>query len=175
MTTKKVTAGGQQLLDLSRPFPNRVIHTNPSGGGSYVPHHLYAQRLLLHLGAYDFTMVEVLRGDVAGKAPNPNGSSKRAKDGVPALTGAVVGVICRLSVEVDGRPIVIEDVGDCEDPHNWPHDGARLKDAMSDALKRCCARLGLGTHLYAKTTDEYVLFDQLKERLGQGEDKESNA
>lgn len=169
-TAKKVTAGGQQLLDLSRPFPHRMIRENPSGGGSYVPHHLYAQRLLLHLGAYDFTLVEIIRGQVAEIKPNPNGTSKRAKEGRPALENAVVGVVCRLSVEVDGRTIVIEDVGDCEDPHNWPHDGARLKDAMSDALKRCCARLGLGTHLYAKEPDEYVLFDQLRERLDDQED-----
>jgi hypothetical protein len=152
-----------QLLDLCRPFPNRVIHDNPSGGGSYVSHSLYAQRLLLHLGSYSFERVEVLRGHVAGKAPDPNGSSKRAKEGTPDLTDAVVGVICRLTVVVDGERMVIEDVGDCEQPHNWPTDGARLKDAMSDALKRCCARIGLGTHLYAKSEDEFFLYRKLKE------------
>ncbi len=164
-----------QLLALSAPFPQRVIKSNPSGGGSYVPHHLYAQRLLLHLGRYDFTMVEVIRGHVAAKAPNPSGSSQRAKDGTPQIDNAVVGVVCRLTLEVDGHPVVIEDVGDCEDPNNWPHDGARLKDAMSDALKRCCARVGLGTHLYAKTPDEYVLHRQLvKRRDGETSDPEAS-
>jgi hypothetical protein len=153
-----------QLLDLSRPFPQRVIKKNPSGGGSYVGHHLYAQRLLMHLGAYSFERVEVMRGDVAAVAPNPDGKSNRAREGVPALSDVVVGVICRLTVVVDGAEMVIEDVGDCEDPHNWPHDGARLKDAMSDALKRCCARIGLGTHLYAKEPEDYVLARVLKER-----------
>lgn len=147
-----------QLRDLARKFPESVIQKNPSGGGSYVPHHLYVQRLLMHLGAYDFERVDIIRGHVAGKAPDPNGSSARAKAGTPDLTDAVVGVVCRLTVDVDGQRMVIEDVGDCEQPHNWPHDGARLKDAMSDALKRCCARIGLGTHLYAKTPDDYVLY-----------------
>ena len=161
-----------QLLDLARVFPQRVIHQNPSGGGSYVSHHLYVQRLLMHLGAYSFERVDIIRGHVDAKPPNPQGNSQKAKDGAPALTDAVVGVVCRLTVEVDGQPMVIEDVGDCESPHNWPHDGARLKDAMSDALKRCCARIGLGTHLYAKTADEYVLFDALKNRLEEEADVE---
>ena len=75
----------------------------------------------------------------------------------------------RLTAEIDGMVIRIEEVGDCESPSNWPHDGARLKDAMSDALKRCCARIGLGTHLYAKSDDEYVLYRKLKEQIVAGE------
>jgi hypothetical protein len=153
-----------QLRDLARRFPSSVIHTNPSGGGVYVPHHLYVQRLLMHLGGYRFERVDIIRGHVAGKKPDPNGSSARAKAGTPDLEGAVVGVVCRLTVEVDGRTLVIEDVGDCESPHNWPHDGARLKDAMSDALKRCCARIGLGTHLYSKSDDDYVLYRVLTDQ-----------
>jgi hypothetical protein len=145
-----------QLLDLSRPFPNRVIHDNPSGYGSYVAHHLYVQRLLMHVGPYSFELVEVIRG----AAP----ADRKAEDQTP-LEGVIVGVVMRLTAEIDGMVVRIEEVGDCEQPSNWPHDGARLKDAMSDALKRCCARIGLGTHLYAKTDDEYVLYRKLKEQM----------
>lgn len=151
-----------QLHDLAKPFPARFVKTNPSGGGVYVAHPMYAQRLLLHLGGYSFELVEVIRGHVDAKPPNPNGTS--AKAGSPALEDAIVGVVARLSVTVDGTPMVIEDVGDCEQPHNWDTDGKRMKDAMSDALKRCCARIGLGLHLYAKEPDEYVLAGLLKER-----------
>lgn len=164
-----------QLYELSVPFPARVIHDNPNGFGSYVAHHLYVQRLLLHLGHYDFTLTEIVRGHVDGIAPNPKGNSAKAKAGSPALSDAVVGAVCRLSVVIDGHLMVIDDVGDCESPHNWPHDGARLKDAMSDALKRCCARIGLGTHLYAKVDQasgksEFILRDALrKKRDGEGE------
>jgi len=154
-----------QLYQLSVPFPAKVVKQNPNGFGSYVPHHLYAQRLLLHLGHYDFTLTEIVRGYVAENEPDPKGSSARAKAGSPALENAVVGAVCRLSVMVDGNLMVIDEVGDCEDPHNWPHDGARSKDAMSDALKRCCARIGLGTHLYARAPAEYVLRDALRKKL----------
>jgi hypothetical protein len=152
-----------QLLDLSRPFPNRVIHDNPSGYGSYVAHHLFAQRLLMHLGPYSFELVEIIRGS----AP----ADKKADDQTP-LENVIVGVVMRLTVEIDGAMVRIEEVGDCEIPSNWMHDGARLKDAISDALKRCCVRIGLGTHLYAKSEDEYVLYRKLKEQLVEEDDRE---
>jgi hypothetical protein len=150
-----------QLLDISMPFPNRVIHDNPSGYGSYVAHHLYVQRLLMHLGPYSFELVETIRGAAPAKE----------KDAAP-LEGVIAGVVMRLTVEIDGQMVRIEEVGDCESPSNWPHDGARLKDAMSDALKRCCARIGLGTHLYAKTADEYVLFQKLKDQIAEPDERE---
>lgn len=148
------------LTDLARPFPLHLIKDNPSGGGSYVPHPSYSQRLLLTYGGYRFEKVEIIRGDVAGKPGDPNGSSRRAKEGTPDLHGVIVGVMMRLTTP-DG---VYENVGDCEQPHNWPHDGARLKDAVSDAKKRCCADAGLGLHLYFKDAKDYVLFEQLKAR-----------
>lgn len=73
-----------------------------------------------------------------------------------------MGAVCRLTVVIDDQPVVIEDVGDCEQPHNWPHDGARLKDATSDAIKRCAARLGVGIALWAQ--DEAYLYEQLKSK-----------
>lgn len=158
-----------QLAELAVPFPSALVHTNPSGGGSYVAHPVVTQRLLLHLGGYDFELVQLIRGWVPGKAPNPDGKSQRARDGVMELADAVVGAVCRLTCEIDGRRCVIEEVGDCEDPHNWPHDGARLKDAMSDALKRCAMRLGLGLHLWAQ--QDYFLRSKLREREEAAEPK----
>ena len=152
-----------QLADLARPFPNHLIKDNPSGGGSYVPHPAYTQRLLLVCGGYSFEVVQVIRGDVAGKAPDPASTSKRARQGTPDLTNVVVGVMMRLTLEVDGKRCVYENVGDCEQPHNWDTDGRRLKDAVSDAKKRCCADAGLGLHLYFKEQKDYVLRAQLKE------------
>ena len=159
-----------QLRDLARKFPQGVIKSNPSGGGSYVPHHLYVQRLLMHLGAYDFELVELIRGEVAAIEPLPKDkwtdkTSNRKKYGAPALSGAVCGVIARLTVTVDGAKVVIEDAGDCEDPHNWTTDGQRMKDAASDALKRCCMRLGMGVHLYAKEPKDFILRDALRKKF----------
>jgi len=151
-----------QLERLARPFPARLIHSNPSGGGSYVKHSVVTEKLLAVVGPFDLELVEVIRGHVDGTAPNPSGKSDRAKRGTPGLDGAIVGAVCRLTVEVDGRRVSIEEVGDCESPHNWPHDGARLKDAMSDALKRCAMRLGVTLHLWSG--DEFTLYKQLGEQ-----------
>lgn len=156
-----------QLADLALPFPPHYVHTNPSGGGSYVAHHIVTQRLLMVVGPFDFELVQIVRGDVPGRAPNPKAQSTRGKEGVPALTGAVVGVVGRLRCQIDGRVVVVEEAGDCEDPHNWPHDGARMKDAMSDALKRAAMRVGLGLHLWSQA--DYFLHGKLSEGSGGGE------
>lgn len=175
MTTTETPFAHQQLLDLSKRFPASMVKKAPQGKyGSYVPHPLYTQRLLMHLGGYQFTMVEILRGWVPGEAPLPQDkwtdkTSQRRKDGRPELQSAIVGVLMRLTVAIDGQEVVVEDVGDCDDPHNWPHDGARLKDAVSDAIKRCCARVGLGLHLYCKDAGDYRLYEALKAMKG-GED-----
>lgn len=151
----------EQLRDLARPFPSSLVKSNPSGGGSYVKHSTIVQRLLQVCGPFDFEVVELIRGHVAGQAPNPQGQSRRAKEGTPSLDNAVVGCRARLAVTIDGTRVEVVEVGDCESPNNWPHDGARAKDASSDALKRCAARLGLGLHLWAG--DDYYLYDRLSE------------
>jgi len=149
---------GPQLIELARRFPQGFVESK--GGNDYVAHHIINQRLLTVVGPFDFELMEVFRGDVAAIAPNPRGNSKRAKEGSPALHDAVVGASYRLTVTIDGRKVTITDVGDVGDPHNWPHDGARLKDAASDALKRCAMRLGLGLHLWAQ--EHYFLDKQLE-------------
>ena len=149
----------KQLIQLSRPFPAKFIKTNPSGGGSYVAHDIVTQRLLQVVGAFDFHIVQVIRGDVAEIPPNPDGKSDRAKKGAPALHDVVVGVVAALTITVDGRPFTVQESGDCESPHNWPHDGARMKDACSDAIKRCAMRFGCGLHLWSQ--EKYYLHDAL--------------
>jgi hypothetical protein len=108
---------------------------------------------------FSFELVTVVRGDVAEVPPDPIGKSKRAKAGTAALSGVVVGGVWRLTATVDGRTVRVEEAGDCEDPANWRHDGQRLKQAASDALKRCAMRLGLGLHLWSG--DAYVLDQRL--------------
>jgi hypothetical protein len=145
------------LTQLARPFPRGFIERKD--GIDYVAHHVVTQRLLSIVGPFDFELVEIIRGDVAAVAPVPNGKSRRARSGTPALHNVVVGGVWRLTCEIDGRRVHIEEIGDVGDVHNWPHDGARLKDAASDALKRCAMRLGLGLHLWAQ--EHYFLDRQL--------------
>lgn len=149
----------RDLTKLLHPFPSSMVERNPSGGGTYVSHPVVEQRILDVLGSVTTELVELVRGHVPGKAPNPKGTSARAKAGTPDLPNAVVGVVLRMRAVVDGREVVAEEVGDCEEPHNWPHDGARAKDAFSDAYKRCAMRLGVGLHLWAQ--EHFYLGDKL--------------
>jgi hypothetical protein len=80
----------------------------------------------------------------------------------------------RLTITVDGVVHVYENVGDCEQPHNWDTDGKRLKDAVSDAKKRCCADAGTGLHLYMKHQADYTLRDQLLVRERDGDQADSH-
>lgn len=133
---------------LAKPFRASLIKKNPTGYGDYVPHSAYVERMLHH-GGYDFEIVEIIRGEFQDK-------SKQTAVGV-------VGCLARLTATVDGKVRTVVEVGDCELPSNWPHDGARLKDAASDAFKRCCMRgFGLGLHLYCG--DSYALYDALAQR-----------
>jgi hypothetical protein len=133
----------KQLHELAKKFPANQVFKNPAGFGDYVPHGLVVQRLLKVCGPFSMTIERELRGDYRD------------------LKDVIVGVIVTMTVEIDGRNVSISEVGDCENPANWPHDGARLKDAVSDAVKRCCARIGLGLHLWVG--DQYDL-DELGNR-----------
>ena len=150
--------GWPDLYQLSRPFPKELIERRENA--DYVAHHNVNQRLLSIVGPFDFEVVDVVRGDVPARPPDPTAKSRRGKEGTPALQGIIVGVTVRLTCEIDGRRTGVTEVGDVGDVHNWPHDGARLKDAASDALKRCAMRLGLGLHLWAQ--EHYFLDQQLK-------------
>ena len=76
----------------------------------------------------------------------------------------VTGVVLALTVEIDGNLVTIEEVGDVEQPFNWKTDGARMKDAVSDAVKRCSMALGVGLHLWSQFDgeSEYFLDKQLE-------------
>ena len=153
------------LVELARRFPDGLVER--MDGNDYVAHHVVNQRLLSIVGPFDFELVEVIRGDVAAVPPDPNDRSHPAKAGTPALHNVVVGGIWRLTCWIDGRRVRIEEVGDVGDVQNWPHDGTRLKDAASDALKRCAMRLGLGLHLWAQ--EHYFLDRQLRMLMEQPE------
>jgi hypothetical protein len=147
------------LALLCKPFADRLVHKNPSGGGQYVKHSVVNQKLLMVVGPFDFELVQIIRGHVAAIAPNPDGKSQRAREGRPALEDSVVAVIARLRLTVDGIPMVLEEAGEVEEPHNWPHDGSRLKDAMSDAFKRCAMRAGVGLHMWAQ--EDFIIREDI--------------
>ena len=130
-----------QLERLARPIPAKYVKAPPKGKyGSYVPHEIITQILLGIVGPFDFKVEQVIYGP----------------------EGLVEGVTASMTCTIDGWPTTITEIGDCEQPTNWKTQGARMKDAASDALKRCAMRFGLGLHLWAG--EDYFLFDQLAKR-----------
>lgn len=144
-----------QLAKLSTPFPDAYVEKAPQGKyGSFVAHHVINQALLATVGPFDLECVQILRSYVPPRLDKNTGEVKKE-----ALGNAVTGAVVRLTCVVDGRTVRVEEAGDCEDPHNWNTDGARLKDCMSDGLKRCAMRLGCGIHLWAQ--EHFFLHESL--------------
>jgi len=130
------------LYQLARPFPDSMVVKKPGGKfqADYVAHGVITSRLLEVLGPFDWSIAKVIT--------NPE--------------GVAVGCIGRLEVVVDGRPVVIEEVGDCEQVS--ANSASNLKMASSDALKRAAMRLGLGLHLWVGE-EHYYLHRALEKRL----------
>ena len=126
---------------LIKDFPKTVVQPAPKGKfGSYVPHHLYTQRLVDVVGGqYNFFVKEVLRD----------------KD------NAVVGAVCVLEIEGLGR---MEEVGDVDMNalNRNITESEILKLAVSDGLKRCCMRFGIGLELWTGgvTEEEHYAGEQ---------------
>ncbi len=114
------------LSELAKPFPDRLVKQKPGKfAASYVEHSVIVQRLLEVVGPFTFTVDELIRD----------------------ADGTVSGCLATLTVEVDGRTVRITEVGDVEHPTS--NAGSNAKNAASDALKRCAARVGLGLHLWS--------------------------
>lgn len=139
-----------QLTELAQPFPKKFMGKDDRGNDA-VDHTVVTQRLLQIVGPYDLEVREVLRSDVA---PMETRSGKKHAGG-----HFVTGVIVRLTVEVDGRKVSIEETGGCENAAMKDGDGERMKHAISDAIKRCAMRLGLGLHMWAQ--ENFFLYDVL--------------
>ena len=137
-----------QLSDLAKPFTSLVKSGSDAGKfGDYVEHSAVNQRLLAHLVPFDQSIVEIVY------------------DVHPDLGQVCTGVILELTLYIDGEQIKVQEVGDVEHPFRKGRtNGDRLKMAVSDALKRCAMRVGLGLHLYAQ--DDYFLDKLLEDKNG---------
>ncbi len=128
-----------QLARLAKPVPAKYVMKAPQGKyGDYIGHDVITAILLTIVGPYSFKVEQIVYGP----------------------EGLVEGVTASLSCTIDGRDVTVTEIGDCEKPTNWKSQGARMKDAASDALKRCAMRLGLGLALWTK--GDYFLFAQLE-------------
>jgi len=146
----------EQLFELSRTFPEKFIHKNPTGFGDYIQHSVIRQRLLSVVGPYSQEVKHIIRETL---------TDKQGKD-----KEVITGVVLALTVEIDGEVVTVEEAGDVEQPFNWKTDGARMKDAVSDAVKRCAMAMGVGLHLWEQFDgqSEYFLDKQLEKGLEDG-------
>ena len=113
------------LLRLSKPFHPQFIESKPGKfSADYVKHSTVNEFLLGIVGPFDWQLVQVLH--------EPD--------------GMVSGAVYRLSVEIDGRMVHVEEVGSIQQG-GTKNNADRMKDAASDCLKRCAMRMGLGLHL----------------------------
>lgn len=132
-----------QLYELARPFPEQLVKQKPGKfAASYVEHSVVSQRLLEVVGPYDFAVDRI----------------------VTSPDGVVVGCTATLRAQVDGSIVSITEVGDVERPGD--NNGSNLKNAASDALKRCAMRLGVGLHLWSQ--ENYYLDRALEKRRADG-------
>jgi hypothetical protein len=147
-------AHSPELYELSRVIPKHLIEPPPAGKyGHYVPHFVITQILLATIGPFDWEIVEKLYGEMPPIETKNNS--------YPGGQG-IVGVIMRLTAKVDGQIVVIEEIGAVGSPAKEPTDADRLKKGMSDAMKRCAMRLGVGVHLWCKRDDQVILAKTLR-------------
>ena len=133
-----------QLAEIARVFPASLIKSKPGKfAASYVEHSVISQRLLEVVGPHDFAVDRIITN----------------------ADGTLVGCTATLTVEVDGRRVSITEVGDVEHPSG--NNASNLKNASSDALKRCSMRLGCGLHLWSG--ENFYLDRALAKREAGGE------
>ena len=126
---------------LARPFPPKYVKPPAKGKyGSYVPIDVVQQALILILGPPSITIGEIFYGP----------------------DNQIEGCLVTLRTSIDGEFVTVTEVGDCENPTNWHTQGARMKDAISDGIKRCAMRLGLGLHLWAQ--EDYFLYAAIQKQ-----------
>jgi hypothetical protein len=56
------------------------------------------------------------------------------------------------------------------DRPNPENNGANMKNAISDAVKRCSMRVGKALQLWCESDEHYILDKVLEDRLQNGED-----
>jgi len=136
----------ETLKKLTKDFPKSVVKKAPQGKfGDYVPHHIYTQRLVDVIpGKYNFKYEPL-----------------RDKD------GALVGAKCIL--EIDGLG-TMEEVGDVDSNALKRNitESEILKLAVSDGIKRCCMRFGIGLELWTGgvTEEEHYAVQQPIQKTG---------
>ena len=122
----------EQLTDLAKKIPKSYIKQKPGGfQADYVSHADINQILLAKIGPFSQRVVQIIYN----------------------TEGVLDGCVLELTFDIDGQVVVIQEAGDVERPGK--NNGSNLKNAVSDAIKRCAMRVGCGLHLWSQ--ENYVL------------------
>ena len=131
----------EQLRDLAKRIPDSYVKTKPGGfAADYVSHADIQQILLAKIGPFDQKVTKIIYG------PDE----------------VVHGVLLTCVFNIDGKQVMIEEAGDVERPGK--NNGSNVKNAISDAIKRCAMRVGCGLQLWSQ--ENYVLDKALMPKEG---------
>lgn len=136
----------QQLL--SKPWNKKLIKSLNKGFGNidYVEHTQVTQKLIAISPDWNFSIDKYIEDTVE----DMNGIQRTF------ITGAQVTI----TMKVDDQYLTRSEVGMCDkpffhsDPNKVHNNGQRAKECVSDAIKRCAMRFGVGIELY--DTDAWI-------------------
>ena len=126
---------------LSSPWSKKLVKQTNKGWGDmdYVEHTQVTQRLIALIPDLSITAGNVIYDEIE----DTNGVRR----------SFVTGVQVRLQGTIDGHYKTVEEYGDCdkdffhENPNKVKNNGHRIKECMSDGIKRSGMRLGIGLEL----------------------------
>lgn len=133
-------------IQLSKPWNKNLVKQLNKGFGNidYVEHTQVTQKLIALIPDLNIEVGRYLHDTVE----DINGVRRRF----------VTGVEVKMSGTIDGNYVQRQEIGMCDKPFfhadaNKVHNnGQRAKEALSDAIKRCAMRLGVGIELYDTDT-----------------------
>lgn len=146
----------QQII-LSKPWNKKLVKSLNKGFGNidYVEHTQVTQKLIAVSPDWNFEINKYLEDTVE----DMNGIQRTF----------ITGVQVTIQMKVDGEYITRSEVGMCDKPffHSDPskvhNNGQRAKECVSDAIKRCAMRFGVGIELY--DTDAWISEYLYKENI----------
>ena len=134
--------GRETQIQISKPWNKTFVKSVNKGFGNidYVEHTQVTQKLIALVPDLDITTDDVIYDTIE----DVNGVSRKFVTGLRVI----------LTGTVDGHLITREDYGMCdkpffhENPNKVQNNGQRIKECMSDGIKRAAMRMGVGIELY---------------------------
>lgn len=138
----------EMQVALSKKWNDKFVKKLPVSykkeGIAYVEHTQVTQRLIAIIPDVNMEIKEMLYDNFT----NPNTGEEKS---------ILTGIVYKISGTIDNEFRIVEEIGMCDKPFYNPNpeknikiltNGERGKECLSDAIKRCGMRLGIGIELY---------------------------